>query len=291
MEAMEPFVAKHERPIYGSGDQWHSVCRALAVLLFSDDPAVGIERIRRLPEERMRSHDAREIFAIVARCPAAVAADFLLEQSASPSVPVRTEVLEALAAHPDPRCHALLAEILAAPPAAQRHRAGYEIQHLSLQLAQEDKGFRDALTQGLSALPRGSLSSLQAGLLVELGTPEAVLALLAHFPGDHAAMERALHDVVVEKIPLGSTSTYYIAPHPRAELKRRLFALYLSDDPIRAGAYAALTLIRRLRAEYGLHPDEPLHPDITRLSTLDRPWPIAFSGPTPSALAAPKGAS
>jgi hypothetical protein len=287
LDAMEPFVAKHERPIYGGGDQWYSVCRALAVLLFSADPAVGIERIRRLPEERMRSHDAREIFAIVARCPATVAADFLLEQSTSPDAPVRTEVLEALAAHHDPRCHARLAEILAAPPAARRHRADYQIQHLSLQLAHEDKGFRVALTQGLSALPRGSLSPLQAGLLVELATPEAFLALLAHFPGDHAAMERALHDVVLEKIPLGSASTYYLAPHPRAELKRRLFAIYLSDDSTRAGAYAALTFLRKLRAEHGLHPDEPLHPDITRLAALDRPWPLAFPGAVPSVSATP----
>ena len=57
--AIEPFILEYEKESHGSGqDNWYDTVWWIAVLLFSDDPRVGVERIRRLPPDRTRSSRA-----------------------------------------------------------------------------------------------------------------------------------------------------------------------------------------------------------------------------------------
>ena len=111
------------------------------------------------------------------------------------------------------------------------------------------------------------------------GAPLALATRQTRVPhpiaGERGLLERMLRDIVLEKVPIGSGSSYYLVPRASAALKRRLFALFASDSPARPGAYAALNVVRQLRAECGLHPDEPVHPDIDRVATFDCPWPLA----------------
>jgi len=64
---VEPFISENEKPQWGSGnDNWYLVVRALAVLLFSDNPKLGIERIRKVPDYRLKNYHYRELLVPLA---------------------------------------------------------------------------------------------------------------------------------------------------------------------------------------------------------------------------------
>jgi hypothetical protein len=85
--ALEPFIAEHEKHPWSSGqDNWYAVVQCLAVLLFSDDPRVGVERIRRLPPNRLKSYHIRDILGLLGICRAPEAGELLVSFSAASEI-------------------------------------------------------------------------------------------------------------------------------------------------------------------------------------------------------------
>jgi nucleoside phosphorylase len=59
--ALEPLLAELEVPHGSSVDPWYAVVETFELLLAGEEPAVAIERMRRLPSDRMRSYSARTL--------------------------------------------------------------------------------------------------------------------------------------------------------------------------------------------------------------------------------------
>jgi len=274
-EALEPFIAEHEAIDYGSNDQWYAVEKALRLLLFSDAPAAAVERMRRLPEARMNSYHARDIFALLAQSPATEAAGQLLEYSNA--VPLRggafSELLDALAMSPDPRCHARLLELLHVPevelPAGNRSN----LYRCILHVAERDAAFRLKLTE---AVRRGTVQWARSPRFgPSVGNAELLEAMLGS--EDLQPIEGELHQLVEELAethePTGSGS-YYVYPADATGTKRRLAQMLVVGGTNSTVASRLLASLRLKRAERGQPAKEPLHPDVSLLESGAAFWPI-----------------
>ncbi|MGP8240127.1 MAG: hypothetical protein ACLQVW_32590 [Limisphaerales bacterium] len=84
---LEPFIAEHEAPQWGSNnDNWYMVVRALAILLFSDKPNLGIERIRKLPEYRLKNYYIRELLVLLGASQLPDAITLIVEIALKPEI-------------------------------------------------------------------------------------------------------------------------------------------------------------------------------------------------------------
>jgi hypothetical protein len=84
---LEPFIAGHEAPQWGSNnDNWYMVVRALAILLFSDKPNLGIERIRKLPEYRLKNYYIRDLLVLLGASQLPDAVTLIVELALKPEI-------------------------------------------------------------------------------------------------------------------------------------------------------------------------------------------------------------
>jgi hypothetical protein len=275
-QTLEAFIASHEAEAHSSNDQWYAAVKALRLLLFSDEPAVAIERMRRLPAQRVNSYHARDIFALLAESPAPEAASLLLEFSNL--TPLRGgafgQLIEALATSLDRRCHARLLELLHVPEEELPSGSQSELHHCILSVAERDAAFRLQLTD---AIRRGTVRWAQPPKFgPSVGTAELFEAMLRE--ADLRPVERELRQLIDELSethePAGSPGSYYVFPADATAIKQRLARLLPDGGHNAEVASRLLASLRLKRAERGQPAKEPLHPDVALLETRAVSWPI-----------------
>lgn len=276
-EALEPFIAEHEAVTHSNNDQWHYAVKALRLLLFSDEPAVAIERMRRLPPARMNSYHARDVFVLLAESPAPEAAVLLVEYSNA--TPLRGgafgELIEALAVSPDPRCPARLLELLQVPADELPGGNQSELQRGVLLAAERDSAFRLQLTD---AIRRGTVHWAQPPRFGRsIGLKEHLEALLRE--EDLRPVEQELRQLIEALSethePAGSQGFYYVFPTDATAIKQQFSRLLNGGGHNAEVASRLLASLRLKRAEPGQPANEPLHPDISILETGVVSWPIS----------------
>ncbi len=275
---LEPFIAEHEAVQHGSNDTWFGVQDALRLLLSSDAPAAATERMRRLPAARMNSYHARDIYGLLAKSPAPEAVDLLLEYSNT--APLRgaaySEIFDALALNPDPRCHARLLELLHIPDDALPGGNRSDLYRCILQVAETDGAFRLQLTE---AIRRGTVRWAQPPRFgPAIGSAELLESLLGG--DDLRPIESELRQLVSELAethePAGGGS-YYVFPADATPIKLRLARLLAAGGTKAEVGSRLLASLRLKRAERGQPPKEPLHPDITMLEGGTTSWPVRLA--------------
>ena len=273
---LEAFIAAHEVDAHGANDQWYAVVKALRVLLLSDEPAIAVERMRRLPASRMASYHARDIFALLSESRAPEAATLLLEYSSS--ILLRggafDELIEALAISPDPRCQARLLELLHVP-AEELPGSNQSGLHRCILLAAEHNGaFRLQLTE---AIRRGTVKWVQSPRFGRsIGLAEHLDALLRE--EDLRPVEQELHQIIdtlsETHEPAGSQGSYYVFPADATAIKQQLAGLFNGGGHNAGVASRLLASLRLKRAKQGQPANEPFHPDISLLTTGRAAWPV-----------------
>jgi len=275
---LEPFIAEHEAVNHGSNDQWYAVGDALRLLLFSDAPAVATERMRRLPEERMNSYHARDIFALLAQSPAPEAAALLLEYSNT--IPLRggafSELIDALAMTPDTRCHARLLDLLHVPEEELPGGNRSNLYRCVLHVAESDAAFRLQLTE---AIRRGTVQWEQPPRFgPAIGNAELLESMLGG--NDLRPIEGELRQLIAELAethePAGGGS-YYVFPADATVTKRRLAQMLAGDGTNGEVASRLLAFLRLKRVERGQPAKEPLHPDVSLLESGAAFWPVRIA--------------
>jgi hypothetical protein len=278
---LEPFILEHEKiPWNSSQENWHNVVRAIAVLLFSDDPKVGIERIRKLPEERLQGADVRHLLFLLAstRCPEAtdLIIDLAMQQGVSRRDNIFYEAATLLSQSPNPRAEMGLVRLL--EKLCDGEIASDAVWDLARALAKASKSKR-SLEAEIRRRCKEPQSDLERGVLVyilcqiaDYGAALSLCDLLTnHEMPLQDATEHIIEEAVTEHVPRGGNA-YSLKPRNATELKKRLMRIALEQVRQRRTATGLLALIRKCRLERGWPVNEPVHPDIELLPRLEVPW-------------------
>jgi hypothetical protein len=280
-EALETFIAEHEKPSWGSNDNWYIVAHCLAVLLFSDTPIIGVDRIRRLPPHRIKSHNIREILELLGACHAPEAATLLVEFAAIPEITQHYfyELVAALSQNVNQQARLGLLALLDRLCSGELPTGHNTVDPLGKAIARVARGDETIWTnikfrckRAGSAMERDILSTI----LHEVGGNDAALALcdLIHdeFP-IHYWMEQLVESVATTKVSLGGNA-YNLKPNDVTDLRKHLIGVVQNDVTRRASASEVLAVIVHCRLEHGYPTSEPIHPDIKILKQISTPWEL-----------------
>ncbi|MHC1766818.1 MAG: hypothetical protein AB9869_21345 [Verrucomicrobiia bacterium] len=281
--ALEPFIAEHEKePWSSSQDNWYTVVQCLAVLLFSDDPRVGVERIRRLPPNRLKSHHIRDILGLLGICRAPEAADLLVSFSSASDVTGQYfhELLAAISESATPAAKEGVMDLLNRLAAGQLPASHNTIEPLAKAIAhfaRMDSKVWESIKARCSKATNTAEREVLGHSLQLLGSDEAALAVCDlirdDLPLSHHVV-KLFEEAAENRIPAGGPGAYYLEPRGAGRLRRRLFEIAAQDSARRMSALELLAVIAKCRLEHGQPPDETFHPDIESLSTEPVPWPL-----------------
>jgi hypothetical protein len=280
--ALEPFIAEHEEQPWSSGqDNWYAVVECLALLLFSDDPCVGVERIRHLPPNRLNSYHVRDILGLLGICRVPEAGELLVSFSTVPEITAYShELLAAMSASQVPAVKKGVLNFLDRL-AAGKVRGSHEIidalAKAIAHFAEEDLRFWELIKARCEdATDPAERAVLAEGIHV-LGTEDAALAgcdLIRDNSPIVYPIEQLIRAAAENRIPAGGQGAYYLEPRNAGILRRRLFQITLQDSARKKSAMELLAVIADCRVEHGQPPDEPFHPDIDLLPNISVPWPL-----------------
>lgn len=281
-EALEPFIAEHEQTARGGEhDNWYEVVRCLAVLLFSDTPSIGVERIRRLPTERLKSYHVLEIARLLGVCRAPEAADLLIELARVPEIHCQCsyDLVAALSENVNPQARRCLLDLLDQLCSGELPRGHDTVDPLAKALAGAATA-DEAIWADIKSRCKRAGSPVERDLLSrilqEIGNDDAAFVLcdLIHdeYPLTYQ-MERLIEAVVTTHEPAGGSS-YYIRPRGASAIRKRLLGIAMSDVSRRTSALELLAAIAQSRLEHGTPVNEPVHADIDTLRQNPVPWQL-----------------
>jgi len=281
--ALEPFIAEHEKEHWSSGqDNWYAVVQCLAVLLFSDDPRVGVERIRRLPPNRLKSYHIRDILGLLGICRAPEAGEFLVELSRDPEITGRYfhELMAALSESEATAGTRGVMELLDRLSSGQLPASHDTVEPLAKALARfarDDGKVWETIRSRCMVASNPAERAVLAQTLHLQGSDQAALAV-CELIRDDLPMSYHVVELVEEtaenRIPAGGQGAYYLEPRGAGRLRKRLFEIATQDSTRRMSALELLAVIAECRLEHGLPLDDPLHPDIESLAIQPGPWPL-----------------
>lgn len=258
------------------------LCRALGLCPFTDDPAVGIAKIRDvIAMRRLRGHDLRELVTALGESRSDPALDLLYELSSDPSNLEQCEdnFINAFAALDTPRASELLLGFVDPDICgiASTHRLHFD-DVLVVRLVEQARRDSEA-TARLLALCKRDLPELNRHVLSKvmdrLGTPDALAANLSLIddtkpsPVPRGIWEQ-LEGAFIERRPYGQLHNVFTR-HARSsnDLRLRLFRMAIEDERRQKTASMLLGQIEEWRLEHGRPTDEPRHPDIAS----GKSWP------------------
>jgi hypothetical protein len=278
--ALEPFLSESEGPHHSSSnDPWYAVVRALKILLASDEPAVAVERMRRIPDKRMKSYNIRDLFDLLSTCFQPEAAGYLVEISRTMDETGEyfPNLIEALARSSDTSCHARILEIMLSRAATRPSSAWRALQDACILLGKTDAVFRSELLLCLKET-HGELGRFLARVVGSFDSDDAASALLAQadLRPIEEIIQRLVSELTEERAPVGQGPGYYLVPRDATVLKRRLAALLIAGESNGEVASRLLAVIRARRVEYGHPTREAIHPDIGRFRNSVVQWPFKF---------------
>ena len=278
---LEPIIVENEKPQWGSNnDNWYMVVRALAVLLFSDQPSLGIARIRKLPEYRLRNYYVRDLLVLLGSCRVPEAVDLVVELALNPAVNAHYlyEVGTVLSTSPNPGAERGLITLFEKYCSGELDSRDAH-SHLPRAFARAaKKGGRlwDEIRQRCGRPQSPRERQVLLCILNEIESVEAAICVceLIHdeFPVNYPA-EHLVEEAATQKVPAGGSS-YYIEPRDASDLKKRLINIAHSDVKRRASALHLLAVVERCRLEHGWPLTEARHPDIALLQKLTSPWEL-----------------
>lgn len=278
---LEPFIAEHETPQWGSNnDNWYMVVRALAILLFSDKPNLGIERIQKLPEYRLKNYYIRDLLVILGASRLPEAVSMIVELALKPEINEHYlyEVATVLSHSRNPAAESGLVTLFDkfCTGELDSHNAHSHLPRTLARAAQTGGKLWEEIKKRCAKPQSPHEWHVLLHILSEvegLDTAACLCDLMNdEFPMDYAA-ERLIEAAVTQKVPAGGSS-YYIMPRKASDLKKRLLNIAYSDVKRRASATELLGVIGRSRVEHGWPANEPLHPDIELMKKLGGPWEL-----------------
>ena len=288
---VNPIISKLEAEYrFTNHDEWYVAEQCLALLLFSDQPHLGVHRIRKIPDHIWKSYKARELVRLLGFSQAQEAAEFLAELSDKYEV-IRFcshEYLRALVACKQPAARRAVLGLL--DKLASGMIVGQEI-HGTLvtelgsalaEVARNDTEIYSELVSRCEAETNQAARQVLMEALREIGTEEALLPAcrLVRDHRDRPMWEEPpyfLEDLFIDKVPAGSHGTYYRRSKPLAKLRNILLEQALHDPVRKKSSLMLLMTIEFLRLDLGRPIREPRHPDITMLEQTNTPWPLGDS--------------
>jgi hypothetical protein len=251
------------------------------VLLFSDTPSAGTERIRRLPPQRIKSYHVREILRLLGACQAPEAADLLIELAGVPEIHRHCfyELVTALSNNVNAKAQHYLLHLFDRLCSGELPRGHDTVDPLAKSIAHAAKR-DDTIRAGITARCRNVSSTLQrqvlATILHEIADDDSALMLsdLIHdeFLITHD-MVRLVEAIATTHVPAGGSS-YYIRPRDASHLKKRLLETAVKDLTRRTSSLELLAVITHCRLEHGFPANEPIHPDIEAMRQNTVPWQL-----------------
>lgn len=280
--ALFDLIVEQVRPnYYNSSNDRYLLIKALCLLPFVDQQAVGIKKVREaIADLKIRGYELRDVVDALghSRCSEAMDA---LRELASDEITAKTvgdAWLNALAALDTTEARQIL-QSLVDPEVKVSFNLVFDrpetVAARLVELAGQDTKIGGRLLQ-LCSLGLGEPKrSLLAKVIAGLGTPEAVIASV-DLLDDNAAPQipydtwKQMEDAFVERKPYGKdTNSYTLAPRNSNELRVRLFEISRQDKRRAKAAAALLAQIEVWRLEHGRPFGEPRSVEIETASA----WP------------------
>jgi hypothetical protein len=273
-EIVEPII-EHVRGHRWSTQESSPMSHVVRIVLFTDDPAASIQRVRQLIDEKLLSMEGtRELVSALgcSRCPDAVG---LLREL--PSDPVRVQYLgnewiDAVAQFDSQEARNLLMSFIdpalpTLPNELIRHHDGRLVRRLT-ELAQRDAAVRQRMLE-LAQQDIPVAHALVLGkVLANLGNTDALLASLQLLRDDRAGgasyeLHKTIEETFVEHRPYpGSSNTVTMVPRSSNAIRNRLMEMVQNDPLRRKSAFALLSEIEKWRMWHGRPDGEPRSPKI-----------------------------
>ena len=266
------------------------LCRALALCLFVDDPAVGIVKMRDvIGKRRLGIYELRELVTALGESRSDAAIDLLYElvSEAQTFEQCEDNFINAVAALDTPRARELLLgfvdpDIRAIALTRRPHREDVLVARLT-ELAQRSpeaaERLRELCERDLREINRHVLSKVMG----RFGTPEALVANLnliddAKPSSVPQGLWDQLESAFVERQPYGQNpNVFTLNARASNELRVRLLRMAFEDRKRRKSAFILLGQIEVWRLEHGRPTDEPRHPDLAS----GQSWPPRSSDISP----------
>lgn len=287
-KTVNPIITKLENdPRSYSGNDWWLAERCFALLLFSDEPRLGVERIQQLPDTICRSYKMRELIRLLGLCRAQEAAEYLAE------IAEKYEILKfCMAEYLDSLVIAgkqissetifRIFEDLKAEKIDDNELKNVLILHLGKALGQVSKQNSYFLGR-IKVLCEQATKSDENKILLEaletIGTEEAAkwACLLARDDGSMVRWDGpplVIQDSLINKIPGELTGSYYEQSKSSNEIRKVLLEQALNDSQRKRTSLALLVWIENKRLELGRPMNETRHPNVSRLGEIGMPWPL-----------------
>lgn len=261
----------------------HLLVRFARILVFVDDPARGIDRIRAILSSApgLRYH-LRELVTALGQGGTEWGLDLLLELAQGTDqipAPFAREWIDAVAAIDRPRSRRFLTSFVDPDvndpfPELPHDLDDAVAKHIAA-LAKRAPDVRGRLMELCQADLSRAQRQVLARVIADLDTPEGLVTGLTLLD-DRASppipypLARAIEEDLVERRPYrGSSNTYTLHSRNGAQLRRRLLDMLIADTRRRRSAWHLLGEIEGWRLDYGKPAAEPRHPGID--SGL--PWP------------------
>lgn len=269
--AMQPIFER--RVSSADVSSWEVVLDILAVLLGGEQPDVGIAWTRQARAARSQDHYLGDLCNLLRGCRHLVAAQYLVEISREDlSAAALVAVARSLSGSEHPTCHARLLELLEQGFSSFSADVSRVLKEGAVQLGRRNPSFR----RGLVSSWHATRGPAVAAVLSEIGADDTLEVLLGD--DDLLPLESILQTMVrtmtEARTPMGDGISHLLTPRAAPELKRRLAARLVPGTSGCVVAARLLAYVRLRRLESGHPPDEPIHPDVSLLPSLGKPWPL-----------------
>ena len=268
LNVLDPAI-KHllSQGFYNDQNLW-LLTDCLEMLLFSDDPARAITRIKNVMTHfRYRPHRLHNLVTALGHTRSEAAVEFLLNlaQGEGGLQNIDDAWIEALGRLNLPPARRVLLSFIDPniPSASVNIPLGYSnVERIAAYVAEWAR--QDATLKGrLLALSEGTLSQLQTRLLPaiyrRLGTDEAILAGANLIQGTMVPFspDRGLETLFLERRPHGNSGAFVLAPRNAEQVRAKLFQMVLNDPNRRGAAFSILGQVEVWRMAHGRPHGDP----------------------------------
>lgn len=273
---------------YYNDNEWYLAEKFLFILLFSDLPNIGIERIKQIPQKCLTSYRHSRLIKMIGFCNSPEVITYLAELRNT------TEVLqncfkEYMTALSQNNCIEMRMTLMTILNSLNGNG------NLSDNFKKEPIAYRDLLAETVSTIVEGDINFweeiknycynassdidriISASILEKVGTEEAAI-IACNLLNDESNnglqyyFMQLIEHASLDRVNADNPNSYYLVPKPCKDLRAHLLYLVLNDKTRKKSAMLLLCYIETLRIEYGRPLDEPRHPNIKPLSEDTKPW-------------------
>ena len=252
----------------------------LALLPFTDRPLATLDALKIIPAQHQKCWDLGKLLSALGHSPGADAEDVLSEMARrDPAFMEEYHWQRAMLCRGTHSCLRALELSCDAEGSAK-----VAISHQLAELAKKNSDLRTELVRRYEDESYRFCHSMIEKILVENPDTRVVLAMVRSYALRKKKFDgllgNAIRGVALKEFKVSyRRSVFEIHSSAVPDLRRQLFGM-LGGDSERTGlAEVCLTMIDRLRDEYGVAKSEPRHPDIES----GRPWPLV-AGKNPNTM-------